>query len=298
MRFLSAWNDSLCIYYSLFIRNTMKHYFISYTIRAMVFAGFIAMFASCSDDHTTAPDATKTGSIILEFDNVVGDDEFTFNKEYTNAAGEKFTTTILKYYISNISLVTSTGTVYTVPQDNSYFLVDESVPTSTKVKLTNIPEGDYKEVRYTIGVDSLRSTMPIEKRLGALDMSGQGKDMYWDWNSGYIFFKMEGSSSAIKEEENNFRFHIGGFGGYSAQTINNIKTVSLSLGNTPATVRSTIAPQVHILADILKVFSGNKTIELAKNPSYMFSRSSVDIANNYMNMFSFDHVHNDAEHSH
>jgi len=276
----------------------MKHYFFSYTVRAIVFAAFISMFASCSDDHTTAPDATKTGSIILEFDNVAGDDEFTFNKEYTNAAGEKFTTTILKYYVSNISLVTSTGTVYTVPQDNSYFLVDESVPTSTKVKLTNIPEGDYKEVRYTIGVDSLRSTMPIEKRLGVLDMSGQGKDMYWDWNSGYIFFKMEGSSSAIKEEENNYRFHIGGFGGYSAQTINNIKTVSLSLGNTPATVRSTIAPQVHILADILKVFSGSKTIELAKNPSYMFSRSSVDIANNYMNMFSFDHVHNDAEHSH
>lgn len=276
----------------------MKHYFISYTIRAMVFAGFIAMFASCSDDHTTAPDATKTGSIILEFDNVAGDDEFTFNKEYTNAAGEKFTTTILKYYISNISLVTSTGTVYTVPQDNSYFLVDESVPTSTKVKLTNIPEGDYKEVRYTIGVDSLRSTMPIEKRLGVLDMSGQGKDMYWDWNSGYIFFKMEGSSSAIKEEENNYRFHIGGFGGYSAQTINNIKKVTLSMGTTPATVRSNIAPEVHILADILKVFSGSTTIELAKNPSYMFSRSSVDIANNYMNMFSFDHVHNDAEHSH
>lgn len=276
----------------------MKQVFLSYTLRALIVATVFSFFSSCSDDHTTAPDATKAGSIILEFDNVAGDDEFTFNKEYTNAAGEKFTTTILKYYISNISLVTTSGTVYTVPQDNSYFLVDESVPTSTKVKLSNIPEGDYKEVRYTIGVDSVRSTMPIEKRQGALDMSGQGKDMYWDWNSGYIFFKMEGSSPAINEVENNFRFHIGGFGGYSAQTINNIKTVTLSMGTTPATVRSDIAPEVHILADILRVFSGNRTIELAKNPSYMFSRSSVDIANNYMNMFSFDHVHNDAAHSH
>ncbi|HRI30884.1 MAG TPA: hypothetical protein PLQ21_05095, partial [Candidatus Kapabacteria bacterium] len=275
----------------------MKQLFLSYTLRALIVATVFSFFSSCSDDHTTAPDATKTGSIILEFDNVAGDDEFTFNKEYTNAAGEKFTTTILKYYISNISLVTTSGTVYTVPQDISYFLVDESVPTSTKVKLSNIPEGDYKEVRYTVGVDSVRSTMPIEKRQGALDMSGQGKDMYWEWNSGYIFFKMEGSSPAINEVENNFRFHIGGFGGYSAQTINNIKTVTLSMGTTPATVRSDIAPEVHILADILRVFSGNRTIELAKNPSYMFSRSSVDIANNYMNMFSFDHVHNDAAHS-
>ncbi|MBK7988306.1 MAG: hypothetical protein IPK11_15720 [Ignavibacteria bacterium] len=48
------------------------------------------------------------------------------------------------------------------------------------------------------------------------------------------------------------------------QTINNIKTVTLSMGTTPATVRSDIAPEVHILADILRVFSGNKTIELAK----------------------------------
>ncbi|MBK7988254.1 MAG: hypothetical protein IPK11_15395 [Ignavibacteria bacterium] len=242
----------------------MKQLFLSYTLRALIVATVFSFFSSCSDDHTTAPDATKTGSIILEFDNVAGDDEFTFNKEYTNAAGEKFTTTILKYYISNISLVTTSGTVYTVPQDISYFLVDESVPTSTKVKLSNIPEGDYKEVRYTVGVDSVRSTMPIEKRQGALDMSGQGKDMYWEWNSGYIFFKMEGSSPAINEVENNFRFHIGGFGGYSAQTINNIKTVTLSMGTTPATVRSDIAPEVHILADILRVFSGNRTIELAK----------------------------------
>jgi hypothetical protein len=276
----------------------MKQLFLSYTLRALIVATVFSFFSSCSDDHTTAPDATKAGSIILEFDNVAGDDEFTFNKEYTNAAGEKFTTTILKYYISNISLVTTSGTVYTVPQDNSYFLVDESVPTSTKVKLSNIPEGDYKEVRYTIGVDSVRSTMPIEKRLGALDISGAGKDMYWAWNSGYIFFKMEGSSTAINEAENNFRFHIGGFGGYSTQTINNIKTVTLSMGTTPATVRSDIAPEVHILADILKVFSGSATIELAKNPSIMFSPNSVNIANNYMNMFSFDHVHNDAAHSH
>lgn len=55
------------------------------------------------------------------------------------------------------------------------------MPTSTKVKLSNIPEGDYKEVRYTVGGDSVLSTMPIEKRQGALDMSGQGKDMYGDW---------------------------------------------------------------------------------------------------------------------
>lgn len=275
----------------------MKQVFLSYTFRALIVATVFSFFSSCSDDHApTAPDTTKTGAIVLEFDNVAGDDEFTFNKEYTNAAGEKFTTTILKYYISNISLVTTSGTVYTVPQDNSYFLVDESVPTSTKVKLSNIPEGDYKEVRYTIGIDSVRSTMPIEKRLGALDISGAGKDMYWAWNSGYIFFKMEGSSPAINEAENNFRFHIGGFGGYSTQTINNIKTVTLSMGTTPATVRSDIAPEVHILADILKVFSGSATIELAKNPSIMFSPNSVNIANNYMNMFSFDHVHNDHSH--
>ena len=67
---------------------------------------------------------------------------------------------------------------------------------SQEVVLKNIPAGDYNQITFTIGVDSLRSTMDVSKRPGVLDPA-QGHDgMYWTWNSGYIFFKMEGISPA------------------------------------------------------------------------------------------------------
>ena len=249
---------------------------------------------SCSEsDSPSTPSPTKTGKLVFEFDNVAGEDELTLEKEYTNGAGEKFTVSKLKYYITNISIKTSTGTVFTVPKASSYFLIDESIESSQKIEIANVPEGDYAEVTFTIGVDSLSNTMSVDKRTGALDITGAASDMYWDWNSGYIFFKMEGNSPAITEVEKNYRFHIGGFGGYSTQTINNIKKATVKFGTSVATVRESLKPEVHLLADVMKVFSGAKTISLAQNSSYMFSPSSVDIANNYMNMFSFDHVHND-----
>lgn len=273
------------------IKNTKQS-----ALYSVVVAMCISLLSACSDTQPSAPDEGKTGAIVLEFDNVVGLDELTLGKEYTNEANEKFTPSILKYYITNIALQTASGTTYTVPKGSSYFLVDEADKTSQKITISNVPEGDYTDVSFTIGVDSLSSTSPIESRTGALDMGGLGKDMYWDWNSGYIFFKMEGESPAITEVEQNFRFHIGGFGGYSKQTINNIKKATISLGSTPATVRAEIKPEVHLVADIMKVFSGAKTISLAVNASYMFSANSVDIANNYVNMFSFDHVHNEQTH--
>lgn len=274
----------------------MKKYISIHSVLALcVIVTSSFLLNSCSEsDSPSTPSPTKTGKLVFEFDNVAGEDELTLEKEYTNAAGEKLTVSKLKYFISNISFKTSTGTVYTVPKANSYFLIDESNKLSQKVEIANVPEGDYSEVTFTIGIDSLSNTMSVDKRVGALDISGEARDMYWDWNSGYIFFKMEGNSPDITEVEKNYRFHIGGFGGYSTQTINNIKKTTIKFGTSVATVRESIRPEVHLLADVMKVFSGAKTISLAQNSSYMFSPNSVDIANNYVNMFSFEHVHNDV----
>ena len=35
--------------------------------------------------------------------------------------------------------------------------------------------------------------------------------MYWAWNSGYINFKLEGTSSQSTEKNKSFEFHLGGY---------------------------------------------------------------------------------------
>lgn len=250
-----------------------------------------AVITGCSKETpVSAPDPTTTGSIVLEFDNIAGDRQLELNSTvpYQNALGEKFSVTTFSYYISNIKLQTATGETYTVPQDSSYFLIKESDAASQKIILRNVPSLDYTSVSFTIGVDSIRNTMDIAKRTGVLDPAN---GMYWSWNSGYIFVKAEGSSAS--SSNGSFRYHIGGFGGITSQTINNIKSIIVPFGNSAATVRPTVKPEVHLLVDVLKIFNGTANVSITSNPTVMFTPYSTTIANNYRGMFSVDHVHND-----
>ncbi|WP_373551687.1 MbnP family protein [Haliscomenobacter sp.] len=269
-------------------------------LAALVVLATMVLSFSCDKNEEAEFGPDDKGSLILEFDNVVGSQNLQLNgpQTYTNANGDQFNVTLLNYYISNIKLKKSDGTVYTVPQDNSYFLVQESNVASREIKLSNIPVGDYAEVTFMVGVDSVRNTMDLSKRTGILDPAAHSGDdnMYWSWNSGYIFFKMEGlSPQATADAAGNkkFRYHIGGFGGLNSKTINNIKTVTRTFGGEVATVRSSITPQVHIIVDILKAFEGSSKVGIGTNTTVMFAPYSVNIANNYVGMFQVQHVHND-----
>jgi hypothetical protein len=258
----------------------------------------LLLIISCSKSSTEVPLSNgKMAPLSIEFDNIAGGANLRLNSEsYKTAAGDTFSVDLLQYFISNIKLLTTGGHEYIVPQDSSYFLIKESEAEARFARL-QVPEGDYTSLTFTLGVDSLRSTMDVSKRKGVLDPAGGMENgMYWGWNSGYIFFKMEGLSPQAPSDptgQHKFRYHIGGFGGYSAPTINNIKTITLGLnaGGT-AKVREGRKCNIHLLVDILKALNGSTNINIASNSAVMFSQFSVNIANNYVNMFSHDHTEN------
>lgn len=271
-----------------------------YNFQKILLAGCIAAatFTSCKKETVEpAYNEDNLAPLSVEFDNIVGGQNLVLNTtNYTNAAGETYNIQLLQYFISNIKVGKADGTVYTVKQDSSYFLIKEADQTTRFAKV-KVPEGDYTTLTFTLGVDSLRSTMDISKRTGVLDPSGGMDDgMYWGWNSGYIFLKMEGISPQAPIDPTGvrkYRYHIGGFGGYSAPTINNIKTITLDLAaRGVAQVRKDRNANVHLMVDISKVLSGSTNISIAANPQVMFSDYSVNIANNYATMFTHDHTEN------
>ncbi len=274
----------------------------SFTLSNLILIIFSLSLFSCEKDADKEPeiDPNKKGMVEIKFDNIMGQDDFVLNTEYKNAVNETFTVDMFQYYISNIVLKAEDGSEYVVPQKESYFLIKEHDAASQKVQIANVPEGNYNEVSFTVGVDSLRSTMLPAERTGVLDIGveGAGKEMYWVWNSGYIFFKMEGNSSAIEPTENNpngrFFYHIGGFGGKESQTINNIRTVTLSLGRDAAKAREEAMPSIHIVADMAKVLGGKTNVSLRENPVVMFNPFSLKVSENYMNAFEYHHVHNEG----
>ncbi|GGC13036.1 MbnP family protein [Dyadobacter sediminis] len=273
----------------------MKRKF-SYIFLSLTTAFFFLFLVSCNDDDPVTDPATK-GSIRFEFDNVAGDRDLKLNTDtYQNAAGENFTVSRLNYYISNIKLKNADGTTFTVPQDSSYFLIRESVAESQQIRISNVPSGEYTGVEFMIGIDSTKSVSDPSQRKGVLD-TGTGptneEGMYWNWNPGYIFLLMEGNSPVAGSLSGKFYYHIGGFGGRTEKTLNNTRIAKVDFGGKKAIVTTELSPEVHLLADVLKVFSGSTQVSLAKNFSVMYENFSVNIADNYVNMFSLDHIHAD-----
>ncbi|MBD2701262.1 hypothetical protein IC229_11485 [Spirosoma sp. BT702] len=247
-----------------------------------------AFFQACQNNVGTV----ETGFITLRFDNVAGNQELKLGTStYQNAVGESFTVSKFNYYVSNFRLKRTDGTEYVVPQNNSYFLIQEDKPESQTFTLANLPAGDYKSVSFLIGVDSLRSLADIGQRTGVLDPGlGTHDAMYWDWNSGYIFLKLEGTSSAVPSAQNNqFFYHIGGFGGgYNGKkTINNLRTITVPFGGDVASVTATSTPKINLTTDVLKVFNGNTTLSIAQHSSVMFENYSTTIADNYAQMVKY-----------
>lgn len=237
--------------------------------------------------------AQKTTSLSLKFDNFVGNDPVELNtKSYKNQAGEDFNISLLQYYVSNIQLVKKDGSVYTVPQDDSYFLVRQNRPETQTITLKDIPQDKYVGINFVIGIDSARSAAEIGYRKGCLDVAGDAQDMYWAWNSGYIFVKMEGSSPQSTLKENIFMYHIGLFGGIGdKKTLNNIRNVSLAFNNETIKLKAgKVAPIIRIKMDASKILNGETTVSIAKNPSVMGGPYSAKIAENYKSMFSYNGI--------
>lgn len=252
---------------------------------------------SCKKETTNAIQTGDKGTIRIEFDNIVGTSDLELNTTtYTNASGEPFTISTLDYFISNISLKRTDGSIYTVPKDSSYFLIKEEDETTHELELHDVPAGDYSGFSFVVGIDSLKNVAPISERTGVLDPAGEAAGMYWTWNSGYIFLKMEGSSPASTTADKKIYYHIGGFGGYDAPTMNNIKSITI---DAPAGMSAKIrqdthhTPVVHVFADAGKILDGNTNVRITDYSMVHFSDISATLANNYSQMFSIDHIHND-----
>lgn len=254
-------------------------------------AALIAL--SCSDNEEPA---ITNGSLKIEFDNVVGSTNLqlnTPNQIYTNTVGESFNVTWLTYYISNIKLKRADGSYFIDPvvSDGSkgYYLIDEMDADSQVLTLADIPAGEYTEMTFTVGVDANQVTQGAQ--VGPLDPA---KGLFWSWNSGYIFFAIEGVAGVSTQEGNVFQYHVGGYKLISGNTnlVNNLRDVTLSFNGDNPAVSGAKTPEVHIMMDVLKAFKGpGSEVSFASNAARHSPAACVDIANNVQAAFVVDHIH-------
>jgi hypothetical protein len=261
-------------------------------INLLLFAAFMLAFVACKEEDVPQPTTANTSTVNLNFDNVVGNRDLELDSGvYVNAFEQYFTIAKFNYFISNISFQKTDDTWYTLPADSSYFLVKEKDLFSHTLKLNGIPAAEYKAIRFMLGVDSLRNTMPLAQRAGMLDPTAYAADMYWTWNQGYIFMKLECWPYTAKGDTTNripYVYHIGGFGGMNTPTVNNLKWFQFDF--TARTFTKSKTSNFMFTADALQVLVGPNNVDFEISPTVMLTPFSARIAENYSTMINLQAI--------
>lgn len=247
---------------------------------------------SCSNDDDMESLEGQIGNLVVKFDNGVGDQDFIFGVDYDKSANESYKLETLKYIISNIELTDADGATFMYPVDDNVFIVDEADGNNAGeiwITLEDIPAADYTKISFGVGIDQERYGQGAEGQGGFLE-TAQDEEMLWSWATGFRFIRLDGVYSDNTVTDEALNIHMGSVG----TSLDNYREVSLDLPNT-VLVRETTDPEVHIKADISKVFDGQTSVTFSEGYSQVHTDETTTpiIADNVMGMFEVHHVHND-----
>ncbi len=236
------------------------------------------------ENPKVTPVVTSPGGLKIQFNTTVDSDSLVLGKTYVNANGDAFTVSKFNYYISNIVLTKNDNSLVTI--NNFYQIIKQSDIVSRTINLTGIPEGSYKALKLMLGVDSARNRSGAQT--GGLDVA-YASDMYWSWNQGYIFLKLEGASPAAPST-NEISYHIGGYGGaYKTQREFVFNFVVEQL-----TVAASKTPTLNLLVNVNELFKNPTQVSFALNPTITSpgTKDAKMIADNYADMIKFGSLKN------
>jgi hypothetical protein len=205
----------------------------------------------CSEDTPLQPTGTDSSALLKtvtvrftpRFDGV----PLTYGTRYVDAAGDTIRFSTIRFYISEAALIDTNGASHPM---SGLSLVDFGEPTnsdgSVDVSFKGMP-GFYRGVTFSIGV-------PIEEN--HRDAATQGlplgpnSGMYWSWNPGYIFHKIEGAVDSAGASIP-FVYHIG-----DDNRRVTVRLASLSGATRTSFTVDTTGPNVfNVSADYAKLFS-------------------------------------------
>ncbi|MBV7267827.1 MbnP family protein [Winogradskyella luteola] len=263
---------------------------LKYTFALLV----CAIITSCSsDDDSNNKDLTgQKGDLILKFDNAVGDQDFIFGTTYNKSNDESFQLTTLKYIVSNIRVKDNEGNEFMYPEEDNIFIVNEADGNNAGeiwVVLTDVDAANYTEITFGLGVDQERFALGAEGQGDFLDLASE-EGMMWSWASGYKFVRFDGTFSTANVSDEPLNIHMGSVGA----SLDNYREITMSLPNT-ILVREDKTPEIHIKADIAKVFNGASEINFADGYDQVHTDANTTpvVAANVQTMFEVHHVHND-----
>ncbi|WP_153844845.1 MbnP family protein [Sphingobacterium paramultivorum] len=243
------------------------------------------VMVSCSKSEDVA------NSVNLHFNNtfknttiVLGSADSPAATTNTSASGQLHQFSELKYVISNIRLIKADGSEipYNVNDlDKGATVIDQAKAATLNYVLSNIPVGEYKQIKFGLGVKQKINTLD-QLRFPVFYATAGANDtkMHWEWGTGYRFTKLEGFYGADHKE---LSIHTGstinGTNGDEStykQGVDAYRDITLNLPSLVTVGKS--VPQINIRADFDKLLSGKtNTITLGANNAVPSIHSAVEM---------------------
>lgn len=238
------------------------------------------VLTACSKEKSDA--AEESAQLRIVYNLKAGAAPLQLNTTYSNTWGEDFIVSVFKFYTGHYRMVRSDGKELPAGEP-PYYLSDASRAPSLEI-LATIPAGRYAALKWVVGVDSARNVSGVQS--GALDPAN---GMFWTWNTGYIYAKMEGHSEVSSATGNVMEYHIGGFrwpnSAIVEMEVQQEEELVLDQGQTLT---------VTLDADILKWFDGAYPLRIADDPVCTTPGPlAKNIAGNYSGMFTVTNIRTD-----
>ncbi len=268
---------------------------------------------SCSNDDDAS--AETFGQFEIKWDNIVGITDMTLaasNAETTypfeTASGEKFNISLFGYYITNIKLEGPNGEIYedevaiSASGAKGVYHVQENDVPSQLTTLSNVPTGKYNKLTFTVGIPE--EGVQESAAGGVLDPANGA--WFWNWNSGYIGFAVEGNAENSAQQEQDFgngsivpakayALHVGGWRDIAPQPgenqvfVNNVRTITLDFDG-PVNVAANLLPSAHVLIDAKELFD-SAAINFSTTYSIHAPAAGKAFADQLSKVFKFGHTH-------
>lgn len=213
-------------------------------------------------------------NITLHFNNtfkgntiVLGNAASTTATVNTSAEGQTHRFSELKYVVSNIRLVKADGNEipYNINDlDKGATVVDQAKAATLNYVLSNIPSGEYRQIKFGLGVKHELNTLDQARFPGFYANAGANDtEMMWEWGTGYRFTKLEGFYDVdLKEMSIHTGSTVEGEEGAYTQGVDAYRDIRLDLPVNAIVGRN--APTITIQADFDKLLSGKThTIKLS-----------------------------------
>ncbi|MEI7807416.1 MAG: MbnP family protein, partial [Verrucomicrobiota bacterium] len=181
---------------------------------------------------------------------------------YHTSSGETFSITRVSYLVSDFALQRNDGSWLALSNSVAWLDYEQNRDT---VRLPEIPTGEFRSVRFTVGLDTNLNHAEVAKFPAAHPLNPNLNGLHWSWQGGFIFLALEGLWRNPGGEMDGWAYHLA----------RDTNAVSIALA-APLTV--TNETKLELDLDLAYLLNAPRALSFGKDGSSTHSRDGDPIA--------------------